>query len=146
MQLQIQMQQPRRCGLQAACSERRVDEAGDTHAGFVDHAEQQRELFAAVAGGHGEQDALTFGLVRTEHRFRLCEGDVGSRARETRRARQLLGAQCAPEVGMSQQRLETHALRSRVPRARTVVIEDREARRFGQHLAGLAAIAGEQQA
>jgi hypothetical protein len=28
------------------------------------HAEQQRELFAAVAGGHGEQDALTFGLVR----------------------------------------------------------------------------------
>src|SRR5262245_8686155 len=47
---------------------------------------------------------------------------------------------------MREQRIETDALDRCFPGARRVVAEERDARYFGQHLAGLAALAGEQQA
>src|SRR6185295_13232867 len=133
-------------GFEAAGSERCVDQTGDAHAGFVDHAEQQRQLLAAVAGWHGEQHALAFCLVRTEQLLCLRERDISSRACKTRRPRELFGAQTAPEIRMREQRIETDALDRRFPRARGVVAEERDARYFGQHLAVLAALTGEQQA
>src|SRR5262249_30979775 len=85
-------------------------------------------------------------LVRTKQLFCLREGDIRGRACQARRPRELFSAQAAPEARMREQRIETDAIDRRVSRERLVVAEERDARRFGQHLAGLAALAGEQQA
>ncbi len=147
MQLQVQMQHARRRRLQAARSERGVDQTRDAHAGFVDHAEQQRELLAAVAGGNGEQHALAFGLVRPEQRFGLRERDIRGRAREPRRPRQRLGAQARARSSCARAAAsDARAPPRRSPVSVLLVVEDRDARRLGQHLAVLAAAAGEQQA
>src|SRR5512138_2697334 len=129
VQLEVEVQHARGCGLQAARCERGVDEPRDWHTGFVDDAKKKTQLLATIPGRNRKQDALRIGM-RAKHRFRLREREIRRGLRQTRRPSERRRAQCAPEIRLREQRLQAYAACGVEARQRLLILEQRDARRF----------------